>query len=1048
MKNPTVNTQVQALELLGRGQVVQAKEMLRTYLADHPKDAAAWNNLGLTLAREGAWKEAALAYQTALSCDRKLAGVHNNMGTALRNLGDMTQAEKAHRRALELDPNLKEAHNNLGLVWMETNRAQLATDAFRRALSFDRNNVAIRENLAKALYMQGKRVEATQAWESALALANPELAWNLSLAELAAGNWERGWRLYECRFHRPKGRVTPRHTGLPLWERSGEAPHLLIWGEQGAGDQIMASRWLRLAQSKVGKLTVECDHRLVSLFQSTYPDIHFFPARQKARPDDMSGITHQIPMLDLPARLGLKGAADYALPAPLKAAEALRTAWRNRLGEAKAPRIALVWAGNPNHVNDRLRSIPLETIRHLVEQLPGAEFHSLQIGKNALDIVGSNLPIQDWTSRISNYEDSAALLELMDAVVTVDTSVVHLAGSLGRPTWLLLPAVPEWRWDAAGKEGKDSLWYDSVHYARQHQDGDWKSAIDAALEGLGKSFPQARAQGKKHTPASRRWQQTVEVLQKTPNPALHSLQQFASAFAVGRQWLQTLLAKKDNGGALQVAEALLQHQPDDISLRLLASDLGRRLGKGDVAVRHARHAVAKDGKNAEAHLHLGNALREAGDLKAAAGALEQALILKPDHTAARGNLGVVKRELGDNQGAIALYREVIKQNPDYLPVRANLGNVLRDEGKFQESADCFRHVIKHDPKNPEAYYGLGNTLKEALQVQEAITAYRQGLAVSPKHSDLKVNISLQLLLDGQLAEGWDLYEERFFRPVRPVPNRKFSQPWWRGEPLKDQRLLLWGEQGAGDRLMFARLLPHVLEQARGVIVETDPRMLSLMQRSFPQANWIAERSPADPLTRTADWQAPIGHLAKVYVRALDQFDEGGPYLKPEPQLVQEWATRLNSLNGKKVGIVWAGNPGHQNDKNRSMPLETLQPLLDLPGLSFVSLQVGDQAGKFGEFSDHFFDAAPMLKSYDDTAALLANLDMVVGVDTSVVHLAGAVGCPAHVLIPYCPDWRWLIGSPDSTPWYRCLHLYRQSQWRDWTAPVTRLVANISTGLGL
>lgn len=1040
MNKPTTPPHAQALELLAEGNISQARELLRSHLKQHPEDGAVWNSYGLAFAKEGNWTKAAQSYQQALRCDRRLAGVHNNMGTALRHLGDLAQAEKAHRRALELNPMLMEAHNNLGLLWMETDRPQEAAAAFRRALELDGSNVAVRENLAKALYLQGDRQAATAAWESVLALANPELAWNMALAELAAGHWERGWRLYESRFHRPKGRVPRRHTQLPPWDKRQSQAHLLLWGEQGAGDQIMATRWLAPLRNRVAKLTVECDHRLLTLFANSFPDIQFIPARQRTKAAEIATATHQCPMLDLPALLGLAEGKAYAQLTRLQPPEALQDTWKQRLGAARAPRIALVWAGNPTHVNDKQRSLPLALMRRLVHGLPGAEFHSLQVGDNAMDLTGSNLPIQDWSARIGSYADSAALLKLMDAVVTVDTSVVHLAGSMGCPTWLLLPAVPEWRWDTPESREDTCLWYDSVHYVRQQQAGDWPSAIDTALAQLASRFPRAA----KATGAGRRWQQTVRTLITAGKAAqLPGLRQFAADQKVARLWLQSLLHEKKNAEALVVLEALLRHAPDDVPLLLLASDMGRRLAQGEVAVRHARHAVSLDKDNPEAHLHLGNALRTAGDLDAAALALEQALALNPEHMAALGNLGVVKRELGDIEAAITLYRQVIAKTPDYLPVRSNLGNALREQGKFAESEACFRFVIEHDGNNPEAYYGLGNTLKENVQIREAISAYRQGLAVAPSHSDLKVNLSLQLLLDGQLAEGWDLYEERFFRPDRPVPQRKFPQPWWRGEALAGKTLLLWGEQGAGDRLMFARLLPQVVAQAEKVIVETDPRMLTLMARSFPQVTWIPERNPPDKLTRTADWQAPIGHLAKVHLRALDQFDAGAAYLQPDPELLASWKSRLAHLQGTRIGLVWAGNPGHQNDKNRSLSLDALAPLLDLPGISFVSLQVGDQAGEFGTFAARFFDAAPMIKSYDDTAALLANLDAVVAVDTSVAHLAGAVGCPCHVLLPYCPDWRWLVAFPDSTPWYRSLRLYRQTSWQNWHKPIARLVADLA-----
>jgi tetratricopeptide (TPR) repeat protein len=490
-----------------------------------------------------------------------------------------------------------------------------------------------------------------------------------------------------------------------------------------------------------------------------------------------------------------------------------------------------------------------------------------------------------------------------------------------------------------------------------------------------------------------------------------------------------------------VIEAL----PGNIKVLLVGSDVARVAGKADLARQWAEKVLVLDAKNPQAELYLGNAFREQGNLADARAALERACALAPDYAAAFNNLGVVCREIGDSAAAIEAYERALEIDPNGNSVRANRGNALRDVGRFAESVDCYQQLLKETPNDPELHYGLGNTYKENAEFAKSIEAYRRGLSIAPEHHDLRVNLSLQLLLDGELAEGWDMYEDRFKRPKRPVPSRPFVQPRWAGESLLGRSLLVWGEQGAGDKIMLARLVREAADLAREVIVETDARLLRLMQRNMPNVRWIVESPEPDPVARAADLQTPICSLARFMRRDLADFTDRGAFLVSDPTGVERWKAALAELPGVRVGLVWAGNPEHQNDHNRSLQLKSLAPLFEVPGVSFVSLQMGKESAQIAETGLPIADLTVEIKDYADTADLVSCLDLVISVDTSVAHLAGAMGVPTWVLVPFCPDWRWMTAFPETTPWYQSLKLYRQSAWCDWEAALTNIERDLRKG---
>lgn len=960
-----------------------------------------------------------------------------------------------------------------GLALLAAGNFSGATEAFLADLAAAPERSEAHFHLGLTAYAAGRLDQAEAHWLATLARQNPDLAWHLAALALRREDWCRGWLLAEARFFKRDRPVPRRHPDLPAWEGEALAENsLLLWGDQGLGDQIQFARFVPQVQARCPRLRLEVDAPLVRLFAALFPGL---PVGETGKTPPDPGSRQQC-LASLPRILAARSATELgAAPpfAPLPAAA--RAPWQKRLGAPRRPRVGLAWAGNPQHPNDRTRSVGLAALAPLFALAERCDFHALQVGGRAAEGAGSGLPYVDWSGQIADFYDSAGLVAELDLVVTVDSAVAHLAGALGKPVWILIPAVPDWRWGDA--RGETTLWYPTARLFRQAAPGDWGPVVARLVRALEAQFPALPPgpgrNGKKDEPppslaadaadATADEATCLRRLAADPlhRPSLVRLAQLAPkspdprhllpVFHRGRShpeaalMLARLLVRLDKKkAALALLRPLTGHQPKLAYAWLLRSDLARQLHRAEEAIDSARQALSLDDTSGDAWLHLANALREGKDLPEALAAIQRAAELSPRSPGVLNNLGVLQKEDGRLEEAVATYRRALAVEPRNAAATTNLGSALRDLGRFDESLACFRRALEADPGNPDTWFGLGNTLKESGRVPEAITAFREALARKPDHVDVQVNLSLLLLLTGQFGDGWDLYEQRFHRPKNPVRPRRFAQPLWKGESLAGQRLLVWGEQGAGDKIMGARLLPEVAAESTALVVETDTRLLRLLAANFPAYTWVTEATPADPATATATRQAPLLSLARFRRRNLAAFGDGRPYLKADASLAAAWKERLAGLAGRRVGLVWAGSPTHQNDARRSLALERFAPLFERPGISFVSLQVGPEAAQAAASRLPLADFTADLGDYADTAALIANLDLVIAVDTSVAHLSAALGVPTWILVPFHPDWRWLDSAPDSTPWYASARLFRQPAYGDWTSVLHR----VAEALGL
>ena len=484
-------------------------------------------------------------------------------------------------------------------------------------------------------------------------------------------------------------------------------------------------------------------------------------------------------------------------------------------------------------------------------------------------------------------------------------------------------------------------------------------------------------------------------------------------------------------------------------------------------------ALAQRPEYIEAQFNLGIALMEQGELRQAIKSFEAAIGLNPQMVAAHYNLGCVYHDLDQLDQAILSYRRALALQPDFVQACNNLGNAYLENNHLTEAELWFKKAIELRPDYADAYYNLGKAMQERQEFETALQCYRKALslkpdyskacnnsakiyhdrgqflqaqlwyqkalAIRPDYAEARFNLATTQLLTGDFVAGWQGYEWRFRRRdwYRTYPHR-FSQPRWDGSPFDGKTVYVHCEQGLGDILQFVRYLPRVKALGGRLVLETIRPMVKLCRR-IAAVDQVVEPNKEERPAIDFDYYIPLLSLPAVFNTTLDTIPNHIPYLSTTPEDLQRWRSRI-SQKGLRIGLVWAGT---STDPRRACPLAWFTPLTRLKNAFFYGLQKGiaaeqieveglPQGMRLTNLGQEFEDFA-------DTAAVIAQMDLVISIDTSVAHLAGAMGKPLWLLLPDIPDWRWLLDRSDS-PWYPTARLFRQKRPGDWQ-PVIQSIAD-------
>jgi Flp pilus assembly protein TadD len=437
---------------------------------------------------------------------------------------------------------------------------------------------------------------------------------------------------------------------------------------------------------------------------------------------------------------------------------------------------------------------------------------------------------------------------------------------------------------------------------------------------------------------------------------------------------------------------------------------------------------------------LGVALYEAGRPEEAAEVYRQASALDPGNAEILNDLGTCLCELGQFDEAIAVCELALALDPECAPAHTGLGNIWDMKNDFNAAVAAYQRAIAADPEYAKAHANLAFVLRKSGRIDEALAASQRAVTLDPNQPQTRFNHGHYLLLNGDLKNGFA--EHRWERKCKNVARYfpTFSEPEWQGEAFAGRMLLLFAEYGIGDALQFVRYVPMAAALGGSIVLQVQLALVPLL-RTMSGVTVVPRGGPLPPF----DLQLPLMDLPCVFGTTLATVPAAVPYLHPDPAKVAVWRRALGDTTSFKVGVVWAGNPRHKSDHHRSLSAEAVLPRLVMPGVQLYSLQKEprpEDIPVLAGLGPDIIDLAPALGDFAETAAAIAALDLVIAVDTSVAHLAGALGRPVWLLTPYALDWRWLRDREDS-PWYPTMRLFRQHEPQAWDGVLARASAELA-----
>lgn len=501
-----------------------------------------------------------------------------------------------------------------------------------------------------------------------------------------------------------------------------------------------------------------------------------------------------------------------------------------------------------------------------------------------------------------------------------------------------------------------------------------------------------------------------------------------SLYRLGRQ----LVERQRFEEAQESFTLSLEFEPESAETCFELGNLLHAAGRHADAASHYLRAVDLNPRFPQAWYNLGVVRMLLRDLGRSRVSFEQAIALKPDYAEAHNNLAILMQAAGQVEGALEHYREAAHLQPQFLEPQYNLGLALQEYQQYEECAATYERLLKRKHDHVDARNNLANVLLELGRTEDARRAYRRVLQFDPAHPEANWNLGLVQLQTGQWREGWKNYEWRFRQPSSARENR--VAPRWDGRPLEGRTILLTAEQGLGDMLQFFRFVPEVVARGGRVLVECHSPLLAIAAR-LPGVAGSVGKGESPPEHHC--W-APLLSIPEIL--GLAEPPSRAPYVIADPERIARWKRHLGEHSNDqrmRIGVTWSGNPQFKANAKRSLQFANVKALTaDREGdVVFYSLQKGVPAIEDTNLVELEDDGT----SLEDVAAIISNLDLVISVDTSIAHLAGALAKPVWTMLAHASDWRWMTGRSDS-PWYPTMRLFRQQARGDWD-PVIEEVRN-------
>jgi tetratricopeptide (TPR) repeat protein len=492
--------------------------------------------------------------------------------------------------------------------------------------------------------------------------------------------------------------------------------------------------------------------------------------------------------------------------------------------------------------------------------------------------------------------------------------------------------------------------------------------------------------------------------------------------------------------AIELIRRAIRLDPSSASFHRNLAGVLKNVGQNEEAAEEYRRALSLRENDPESWRGLGDSLFALDRFSESADAHRKAIEIKPDYVEAHNNLGMALSKLEYWDQAAAAFRAAIALRPEYPRAQHSLGIALKSLGQYDEAIACYRTALAQKPDFVDAWTNLGAALAATMDHAGALAAFDRALKIQPDNAQAHWSLALSLLASGDYSAGWPEYEWRWKTGDTALRPPNFPNPLWDGADPAGRRILIFVEQGFGDAIQFIRFIPQLLKLNGTFLMECPPELLTLFDR-WPDLQIIPRGQPLPEF----DLHLPLLSIPRILGITLQNLPGEIPYLFADTTKIEKWKQRVGSGKQVNIGLVWAGNPQHRQDRSRSANLAAFAPLASIDGLRFFSLQKGEAAAQAENppAGLTLIDHAGELHDFSDTAAFVSALDLVISVDTSIVHLAGAIGKPVFLLLAFSPDWRWMIGRSDS-PWYPSVRLFRQPKPGDWAPPIAEIVETLRT----
>ena len=510
--------------------------------------------------------------------------------------------------------------------------------------------------------------------------------------------------------------------------------------------------------------------------------------------------------------------------------------------------------------------------------------------------------------------------------------------------------------------------------------------------------------------------------------------------------LQEALSLHRSGRFAEAAalyKKLIRQFPNNPAALKLLGMLELEQGSLQESVRLLQLSLQIDPKQPDALSSLGAAFQGLNQLDKALASFDQAIVLNPDNSDAYSNRGLALHGLNRFEEALASCDRAIALNPGNAEAHNNLGLALESLNRYAEALESFDHAVALKPDTATIHNNRGNALQALQRTDEALDSFDRAITLQPDFAEAHLNASATRILRGDFKEGWKLYEWRWKEKQLKGHVRSFSQPLWLGDQsISGKTVLIHPEQGLGDFIHFCRYAPMVAALGAKVLLQTPPPLVSLAATLKGDLTIVDSDEPLPPF----DLHCPIGSLPLAFKTTIGSIPASVPYLYTDPDRQKSWQLQLGNKTKPRIGLAWSGSAGHKNDRKRSIPLQRMKPLLQLPD-EFHAIQRDIRQSDVTLFSGLFSKFRKIhlhhgqLYDLSNTAALIQEMDLVISVDTSLAHLAGALGKPVWILLPYLPDYRWMLDRTDS-PWYPTATLFRQPAPGDWESVISAVVAKL------